>query len=36
MIKRIKRRKNSIKMIIGIYYGNLDFLLFLGGHIVQE
>ena len=33
MIKRIKRRKNSI---ISIYYGTLDFLLLLGCHIFQR
>ena len=33
MIKKIKRRKNSIKTIISINYEILDFLPLLGGHI---
>jgi len=36
MIKRIKKRKNSIKTIISIYYGTLDFLPLLDCHIFQR
>ena len=35
MIKRIKRRKISIKTIISVYYGTLDFLLLLDCYIFQ-
>ena len=33
MVKRIKRKKDSIKTIISINYEILDFLLLFGGYI---
>jgi len=36
MVKGIKKRKYSIKIIISINYGTLDFLLLLGGYIFYE
>ena len=35
-MKRIKRRKNSIEMIVGIYNRTLDFWLLFGSYLFQR